>query len=475
MSPLDNFNFSINSNKEKLELGEEQVNALQKLEEFVSNKEDCITLSGFAGTGKTSILKEFIGYLDDEELPYILAAPTHRAKLVLEALTDAKKTYTLHQLLSLSPDIEIFELDYRDLLFKVEEAFNNKNTAIPYKGVAIIDEASMINDDLFDLLLKKCKEFKCKIVFSGDSQQLRPVKSDHISKVFTLDNKITLTKIYRQKKDNPVSNVLETLRYNSLSSSDFETEIGTDNSFVVCNTPNQFLNHAVPYFKDMLSNGNVLECKMLAYTNARVNSLNKAIRQFILGENNIEEFNKGEILVGTDNFEFDGFKFYNSLDYVIKNDPIKTKVLVPHFGEIVNGYRLDLYDSVYKVTNSIFLLSRNNDSKKLMRLANFIETTRLKAISLKKEKRKAAVVWRKYFDTINSFASMFDLYYDNRVIKKKTFNYGYAISVHKSQGTTIDNVFVDISNINTVRDKNELQQLQYVALSRTRGNAYILI
>ena len=126
MSPLDNFDFSINSNKEKLELGEEQVNALQKLEEFVSNKEDCITLSGFAGTGKTSILKEFIGYLDDEELPYILAAPTHRAKLVLEALTDAKKTYTLHQLLSLSPDIEIFELDYRDLLFKVEEAFNNK-------------------------------------------------------------------------------------------------------------------------------------------------------------------------------------------------------------------------------------------------------------------------------------------------------------------------------------------------------------
>lgn len=51
MFPLDNFNFSIKSNKEKLELGEEQINALQKLEEFVSGMEDCITLSGFAGTG----------------------------------------------------------------------------------------------------------------------------------------------------------------------------------------------------------------------------------------------------------------------------------------------------------------------------------------------------------------------------------------------------------------------------------------
>ena len=475
MSPLDNFNFSINSNKEKLELGEEQINALNRLEEFVSGLEDCITLSGGAGTGKTATLKEFIEYLDDEELPYVLAAPTHRAKLVLEALTDAKKTYTLHQLLSLSPNIEIFELDYRDLLFKVEEAFDNKNSAIPYKGVVIIDEASMINDDLFDLLLKKCKEFKCKIVFSGDSQQLRPVKSDHISKVFTLDNKITLTKIYRQKEDNPVSSILETLRHDSLDSSKFKTEIGTDNSFIVCNTPNQFLFYATPYFKDILSNGNVLGCKMLAYTNARVNTLNKAIRRSILGENDKNEFNKGEILVGTDNFEFDGFKFYNSLDYVIKNEPVKTKIIIPHFEEVVDGYNLDLYDSVYKVTNSIFLLSRNNDNKKLIRLANFIETTRLKAISLKREKRKAAVVWRKYFDTINSFASMFDLYYDNRVIKKKTFNYGYAISVHKSQGTTIDNVFVDIGNINTVWDKNELQQLQYVALSRTRGNAYILI
>lgn len=475
MFPLDNFNFFIKSNTKKLELGEEQISALDRLEEFVSGPEDCITLSGGAGTGKTSILKEFIGYLDDEEVPYVLAAPTHRAKLVLEALTDAKKTYTLHQLLSLSPNIEIFELDYRDLLFKVEEAFDSKNSAIPYKGVVIIDEASMINDDLFDLLLKKCKEFKCKIVFSGDSQQLRPVKSDHISKVFTLGNKITLTKIYRQKEDNPVSSILETLRHDSLASSDFETEIGTDNSFIVCNTPNQFLFYATPYFKDILSNGNVLECKMLAYTNARVNALNKAIRRSILGENDKNEFNKGEILVGTDNFEFDGFKFYNSLDYVIKNEPVKTKIIIPHFEEIVNGYNLDLYDSVYKVTNSIFLLSRDNDNKKLIRLANFIETTRLKAISLKRERRKAAVVWGKYFDTINSFATLFDLYYDNRVIKKKTFNYGYAISVHKSQGTTIDNVFVDISNINTVWDKNELQQLQYVALSRTRGNAYILI
>ena len=475
MNTLDNFNFLIKPKTEKLKLGEEQIDAINRLEEFISSKEDCITLSGGAGTGKTSILKEFIEYLDDEEISYVLAAPTHRAKLVLEYLTNAKNTYTLHQLLALSPNIEIFELDYRDLLFKVDEAFNNKNTAIPYKGIVIIDEASMINDDLFDLLLEKCREFKCKIVFSGDSQQLRPVKSDHISKVFTLGNKITLTKIYRQKEDNPVSSILETLRHNSLASSDFETEIGTDNSFIVCNTPNQFLNYAIPYFKDILSNGNVLECKMLAYTNARVNALNKAIRQRILGENDKNEFNKGEILVGTDNFEFDGFKFYNSLDYIIKNEPVKTKIIIPHFEEVVDGYNLDLYDSVYKVTNSIFLLSRNNDSKKLTRLANFIETTRLKAISLKREKRKAAIVWRKYFDTINSFASMFDLYYDNRVIKKRTFNYGYAISVHKSQGTTLDNVFVDVGNINTVWDKNELQQLQYVALSRTRGNAYILI
>ena len=89
------------------------------------------------------------------------------------------------------------------------------------------------------------------------------------------------------------------------------------------------------------------------------------------------------------------------------------------------------------------------------------------------EAHAAAYYWKNIFANIRGLEN----FTRNRdgIEPNNLLNYGYAISVHKSQGTTIDNVFVDISNINTVRDKNELQQLQYVALSRTRGNAYVLI
>jgi ATP-dependent exoDNAse (exonuclease V) alpha subunit len=62
---------------------------------------------------------------------------------------------------------------------------------------------------------------------------------------------------------------------------------------------------------------------------------------------------------------------------------------------------------------------------------------------------------------------------DGRLIRKKSFDYSYAISTHKSQGSTFDSVFVDIRNINSCNDEAVRRQLQYVALSRTKKNVLI--
>lgn len=160
------FTFSVRPKIEKVNLGEEQVSALKTLEDFISGDESCITLSGSAGTGKTTIIREFLDYLDDEQISYALAAPTHKAKLVIEALTGAE-AQTIHQLLALSPNIEIFALDYRDLVFETSKS-SYASLTIPYNGVVIVDEASMINDDLFQLLLDKCSKAKSKIIFVGE-------------------------------------------------------------------------------------------------------------------------------------------------------------------------------------------------------------------------------------------------------------------------------------------------------------------
>ena len=70
----------------------EQKTALEALALFVekSNKDDFFILSGAAGTGKTSITSALIGYLNDNEIPFKIAAPTGRAARIL-----GKKSQTI--------------------------------------------------------------------------------------------------------------------------------------------------------------------------------------------------------------------------------------------------------------------------------------------------------------------------------------------------------------------------------------------
>ena len=70
----------------------EQKVSLEALSEFVdkSNKDTFFILSGAAGTGKTSITAALVGYLNANEVPFKIAAPTGRAARIL-----GKKTKSL--------------------------------------------------------------------------------------------------------------------------------------------------------------------------------------------------------------------------------------------------------------------------------------------------------------------------------------------------------------------------------------------
>ena len=92
-----------------------------------------------------------------------------------------------------------------------------------------------------------------------------------------------------------------------------------------------------------------------------------------------------------------------------------------------------------------------------------------------KNKKTRGRIWGEYYDLLHSFATPIDLIFDNRVIVTKSFDYGYAQSIHKSQGSSYDEVFIDWRNTKICKDEEFRRQLQYVALSRTRSNAYILL
>lgn len=445
------------------QLTEEQDLALQKLEDFIYNKDPVICLEGSAGVGKTFVLNEYIQFLDSNDINFVLCAPTHKAKLVMEEVTGYGAT-TLHKLLSLAPNIEIFNLDYRDLKF-LSTGFDE----VPSKGIIIVDEASMITDELYNLLLDYSKQKNSKLCFIGDLAQLQGVNNGGTSLAFKCPNKITLTQIHRQSKDNLLLPVLTKLRDNPI-----KTFKPIENYLYTYNNTKDFMLEATKHFQYAIQNKNTDYVKLVAYTNARVKALNACMRKLLWKDD--QEYHPYEFLIGYENFEYNKNMFYNSLDYLVLDKPKRIRKYIPNFMNVY-GYELCLYDRVYKQANSIFILDRNTDSDIISNLAGTIEDLRLTALELKisGNRQKANRMWRKYFETINSFASPFDLMFDNRVVKKKTFDYGYASTTHKQQGSSINTVFVDMNNLMSCRNREELRQLQYVALSRTKTNVHLLI
>jgi exodeoxyribonuclease-5 len=450
---------------DEVKLGEEQKRALNSIIDFIHSDKTAFSLSGYAGTGKTFLVKALIEYLEGAQIDYELCVPTHKAKTVLERFTK-RSGMTLHKLLSLSPNIEILNLDFNYLKFLT----NNNVLLFPVEGIVVCDESSMVNDDLFDLLIEKADKFKSKVIFIGDKAQLKPVNSILQSKVFQLEDRFTLTKIYRQKEESGLTTVLPILRTQFIRR--FEEAIGTEGSLYCPSTMKDFIISAIPSFKKATENSDIMEAKILSYTNSRVEAFNSKMEEILFGKDS-EYHNKG-LLTAYSNSEFNKSKFWNSMDYAIIKEPEKIDIDIPTFCKLP-GYRLTLYDSSYDDIAEVHILSKDIDVDFYNSLAMHIEEMRVKAVLMKKARAPhAGKLWQQYYRIMESFTTPIDLYYDNRMIRKKSFDRGYAVTIHKSQGSSINNVFIDMKSISLCRDDRELRQLQYVAVSRATTNAYIL-
>lgn len=445
-------------------LGEEQIQALNSIKSFLKSKEVAISLTGFAGTGKSLVTKHIVNHLESNWTNYVLCAPTHIAKLVLEHFTE-REAMTIHKLLSLSPNIEILNLDFKQLQFQTKGHSNS----FPTKGVIICDEASMVNDELFDLLVDRCKLFESKLICIGDRAQIQPVNAFKYSKVFDLPNTITLTKIYRQSSESGLINILPKLREHVIPY--FTDSLGTEGS-LICNTDiKEFFKILIPNFKKAMNNSDILETKVLTYTNNRMRQYNAKIKELIFGTET--EYNQHQFLTCYENITYNNMNFWNSMDYIVIDKPEETRVPIPYFMELP-GWELNLFDPATKSVGNILILKSDVTKDYLDTLAYLIESIRLDAIACKyHDKQKSKNLWKKYYEIINSFTSPWDLMYENRVIRKKTFDHGFAATSHKSQGKSFNNVFIDLKDLMVCRNQEELRQLEYVAVSRARQNVYI--
>lgn len=348
-----------------MEWSNEQLEAINKLKEFYKSDKDVIVLCGYAGSGKTAVMGEYIKYLEDNNIDYRLCAPTHKAKIVLEKFTN-RSAITVHKLCQLSPKLDILRLDFADLQFHSSGAGE-----FPYKGIVIIDEASMVSDSLYDLLLEYCREFRSKLCFIGDIAQLQPVNNGNISKVFDNDNIIRLTKIFRQTETNKLTDLLVTLRNKVVTN--FESS--EDGSINIYHNINSFVSEAFKSIKESIEKRDLNYSKLIVYTNKRIAEYNKLFRKSLFKDD--KRYHIGELLVGCENYSNSTSEFHNSSDYIITKIN-NSSSYIPNYG-FVPGFMLTLYDGERE--QSVFVI--DPDQIDVDDLARVIEEIRLDAIKAK--------------------------------------------------------------------------------------------
>lgn len=172
----------------QITLNSDQENVIQNLEDFLESNDSVFLLKGYAGTGKTTLVKGVIDTLSSEKKRFVVCAPTGRAAKILKNKTGYGKT--IHSTIYDFDNLQTINSDKEDL---AEHSFQYYFPVVKLEQntIIIVDEASMISsrenkNELFtfgsNILLNDLLTFaqlhnntNNKIIFIGDPAQLAPV------------------------------------------------------------------------------------------------------------------------------------------------------------------------------------------------------------------------------------------------------------------------------------------------------------
>jgi ATP-dependent exoDNAse (exonuclease V) alpha subunit len=465
-------------NGKKITLNEQQVGALEAMKAWLADKEDLFfTLSGYAGTGKSTIVLELIKYFKGENRwkRVAVSAPTHKAKKVI-ARTTKEDSFTIQKLLGLRPNTELENFDINNPQFDERAEKEIRNFKL-----LIIDEASMLNSSLFDLIVKEAKLHRTKVLFMGDEAQLPPV-NESISKIFTqITTKAHLTKVERQKDSNPLMGVYDLIRSDIKSQEDlFEhkthTNPRTGEGIIFHADQGAFERDILPMFGSMEYQKDSDYIKLITYTNASVKAWNKRIRDARYGalpsdlanigvHATLQPIIEGDILFAYNTVTIDrtDILIENSSDYIVK------KVQEGTTSAGVDVWVVQLRSVDENIKSEINIVRPEGMQAFLAKFNRLLNV----ALGMSGQGRKFA--WKNYYDFKSQHLLMEDVKdASGKLIAKKDIDYGYAISTHKSQGSTFVNVAVSENNLDTNRNTEERNKLKYVAFSRPTDRAFVL-
>lgn len=437
-----------------------------------ASKGEYFTLTGKAGTGKTTLIQEVIREIakDNPYQRFVVSALAHKAVQVIYGKTKKSSKFvsasTVASLLGMKLDQETGE-------FKQVKGGKVK---IKPGSILFVDEASMLNEQNIECLMDAAIRTNSKVIFLGDPGQLPPIRTgelvkygtDSLSPVFETQKdeySAGLTERVRQGEGSPILDYADTFWNYSTTEGQTDRRVDDENMSRIENAQGsiEFMNEQqidkiVPLFKQAVETNNPSLVKIVAYHNKAVKQWNQDIRRMVYGDEYSPNPLPGDILMMTDTYNdptSDVAKplLFNSEDIsVISTGPIRTVDGVQIMETTIKDARGEMITVPLIIPTAQNITAFNAQKQKLWSQA-----------------QKAKRVSR------NAYKVALDAYW-NYGIEWAHVEYGYAITSHKSQGSTYDISIVDSNDIKSNAYMSDVSKARsiYTAITRARNSAVIL-
>ena len=403
--------------------------------DFPASREAGFTILGEGGTGKTTSIMHAVPQWLSQGRKVLLCAPTNKAVQQLAkaggGIADKSLFLTLHKALGLAllPDSER------------KYAAQKGASLVGDFDIVVLDEGSMVSSVVLQKYLLPQMQ-NTKLVVMGDRMQLFPVREMN-SPALSLYPKMELTKVERFKASSHISRATNPLR-NAINVGGSYNFSG-DSMGVPTILPAHFAHRVAEAFTE---EGAIDSTKALAWSNARVSEINATVRAKIYGRG-VEPYIVGErLLAGAPIYDpVTEESLVNTDDTVIVKAIVDASILWEDTGDEFKTRLLTLEEESSGITAYAHTLHESEAARLAGRLKTY-------AAEAEKDRRR----WALYHKLRDSFSDL---------------RYTYCLTVHRSQGSSIERVFVDADNILRNRSREERNRLLYVAMSRASDKLYV--
>ena len=406
-------------------LTDDQQKALNAFYNFLLDPSETVfVLRGYSGCGKSTLVHTLLDRLPNfqrtiklinpstKEYTPVLTATTNKAAENLTQIT-GDEAKTIHSHLGLR-----VQTDFKTNITTLIPRSNNMDKR--HQELLFIDEASYIDAQLLGYIFKLT--VNCKIVFIGDPAQLTPVKSIGAPVFDAKFPGAALTQVVRQAEGNPIVDLATKFRGTVNTGQFFSFK--PDGHHIMLLDRNDFNKKIEQEFTR--PDWRFRDSKILAWTNKCVINYNQFVRNLAKGD---------------PHFQVNDYAVCNSFVQLSKSS-IKT-------------------DQMVQITGIEPEIEYRGVLGNFMWLDHSFRLFHPKSLKDKNDRAKQA----RAEDDIGLAAEIDTQWVDLRA--------AYACTINKAQGSTYDEVFIDLDDISRCSSGDQIARMLYVAVSRARNHVYL--